>query len=124
MTDIELDDISKLILVYLINYKRNIAPVDKIALTGFDKLKQKLETKGLEKLSKDERKEYNAARFQVYTLSRRVAEAKPIPKSVEDISKAVKTDDISDITSRLSYLSKLSMIEESNSGYVIAERYR
>ena len=118
------DSIDKRILIYLNTYKKKVEPVDQISLAGFTKIKEQLETKGLTNLSKAEHKEYNRAKFQTIMLTEKINRAEPQPKSRQDISMACRLLDLKDLELRLSYLEKLSMIEKTPKGIILAKEYR
>lgn len=119
-----IDSIDKRILAYLSNYQRQTKPSDIIFLKNYIQIKQTLEDKGLVNLSHTEHKEYNKAKFQILILSEKINNAEPLPKSRQDISLALKLLDLKDLEVRLTYLEKLSMIEKTSRGIIIAKQYR
>ena len=119
-----IDSLDKRILTYLSSYKRQVAPVDVIALNGFTKIKEMLETKGVNSLTPQEHREYNRATFQTIMLNEKMKVAEPLPKSRQDISLALRILDLNDLETRLSYLEELSFIEKTPRGVVIAKDYR
>ncbi len=119
-----IDSIDKRILAYLSNYQRQTKKSDEIFLKNYIQIKQELETKGLSKLSSGEHKEYNKAKFQILLLTEKLNNSEPLPKSRQDISLACRLLDLKDLELRLTYLEKLSYIEKTPKGIVIAKEYR
>ena len=119
-----IDSIDKRILTYLSSYTKQIAPVDTIALSGFSKIKEMLEAKGVKNLTHQEHKEYNRATFQIIMLTEKMKISEALPKSRQDISTALRLLDLNDLETRLSYLEKLSYVEKTSRGIVLAKKYR
>ena len=119
-----IDSIDKRILLYLTSYKKKVAPNELIALSGFSKIKEELENKGLSNLTQEEHQLYNRAKFQTMILTEQVNAAEPIPKGRQDISLACRLLDLRDLEVRLSYLESIGFIEKTTRGIVLAKEYR
>lgn len=118
-----IDGTDKRILLYLANNKKSINPSDEVLLTGFKSTLARLEAKGISNLSSAEHKEYNKCRFNISMLEQRINTAEYVAKSRQDISLACRILDLNDLETRLSFLEKLSMVNKTPKGIMLAEKY-